>query len=92
MNIFFSPVSMFETYTLAVAGNSVVINGTAHSIADMLSLEEGELLPDFIVGVTEDSVTVILPYWGAAPDYVLYPEPLYNVPDGPVALPGQPLT
>lgn len=87
MDIYFSPISMFASYTLEVAGDSIIINGTAHALADLIALGEFEPRPQFIVSATEDSVTLLLPYWGEASDAVLHPEPMLNVPDGPVTLP-----
>ena len=87
MVIHFSPVSMLASYTLEVSGDSIIIDGVQHHLADLAALGEEEPRPPFVVSATEDSVTLLLPYWGEASNSVLYPEPLLNVPDGPVTLP-----
>ena len=87
MDIYFSPVSMLASYTLEVSGDSVIINGIPHSLADLAALGEEDQIPAFVVSATADSVTLLLPYWGQTNDAVLFPQPLINVPDGPVELP-----
>ena len=93
MDIYMMPISMFvESYTLEAAdnGSTVIINGTAHGIAALAAevVTDEPQLPQFVVGATADSVSLLLPYWGKVPPEVLYPAPLLNVPDGPVQLPG----
>lgn len=87
MDICFSPRSMHATYTLAVSGDSIILDGIQHQLADLAALGEEDPRPPFVVSAAEDSVTLLLPYWGEASNSVLYPEPLLNVPDGPVTLP-----
>lgn len=87
MNIHFSPISKFGSYSLEVAGNNVIIDGVPHALADLAALVEEDQRPEFVVSATADSVTLLLPYWGNASDAVLFPQPLHDVPDGPVELP-----
>ena len=87
MDIYFSPISMLASYTLEVSGGSIVIDGLPNALATLTSLGEDDQKPPFVVSATEDSVTLLLPYWGQASDAVLFPEPLINVPDGTVELP-----
>lgn len=87
MNIHFSPISMIAGYSLEVAGDSIIIDGVQHQLADLAEHSEGGTLPSFVVSATADSVTLLLPYWGEATGPVLYPEPLMAVPDGVVELP-----
>jgi hypothetical protein len=87
MNLYFTPTSMFASYSLAVAGDSIVIDGQPHALSALAALGDHDPRPPFVVSATESSVTLMLPYWGEASDAVLYPEPLLDVPDGPVQLP-----
>lgn len=87
MNIYFSPISMLDSYALEVSGESVIINGEPHQLAALAALDENEPLPPFVVSATDDSVTLLLPYWGPASEAVLFPQPLIDVADGPVELP-----
>ena len=88
MIINFAPVSMRASYTLAVAGDSIYINGKQHRLADLAGAVANEQpMPAFVATATEDSVTVILPYWGDAPNSVLFPTPVVNPADGPVRMP-----
>lgn len=87
MNICFSPISMLASYTLEVAGDSILIDGQKHTLADVAALGEEDQRPPFVVSATADSVTLLLPYWGEPSEAVAYPAPLLQVPDGPVELP-----
>lgn len=87
MNIHFSPISMMAEISLEVSGDSLVVNGVAHALADLVSVSGDSALPEFIVAATDDSVTVLLPYWGEPSPAVAYPSPIIDVPDGPVELP-----
>lgn len=87
MNIHFSPISMIAGYSLEVAGDSIIIDGVHHSLADLAAVGDGEAMPPFVVSATADSVTLLLPYWGAASEEILYPAPLIDVPDGQVEMP-----
>ena len=96
MNIYFSPISMLASYTLEVSGDSIILNGVQHSLADLVAgmpqhLENGDTvpgsLPPFVVSATEDSVTLQLPYWGVPSEAVAFPQPIMDAQDGPVELP-----
>lgn len=87
MDIHFSPISMLVSYSLEVAGDSIIIDGVQHKLADLAALGDEAERPPFVVSATADSVTLLLPYWDEVSDSVLYPDPLMAVPDGPVALP-----
>lgn len=84
MNINFTPINMFDSYSLAVAGDSVVIDGQAYALSELASNVEAEkVMPKFVVTASADSVTLLLPYWGSSA-----PEPTYIVAgDGPVEIP-----
>ena len=87
MDIYFSPISMLASYALEVSGGSIVIDGIPHALETLTSLGEDDQKPPFVVSATEDSVTLLLPYWGQVSEAVLFPVPLIDVPDGPVELP-----
>lgn len=87
MNIYFSPISMLASYTLEVAGDSIILDGVQHSLADLANLGEEDARPPFVVSATPDSVTLILPYWGEPSEAVAFPQPIIEPPDGPVELP-----
>jgi hypothetical protein len=97
MKILLSPISMFASYTLAVDGAAIILDSVRYSLRDLVANmpqydEQGELvapssLPRFVVSATEDSVTLLLPYWGAPSQAVAFPEPIIDPPDGPVQLP-----
>lgn len=87
MDIHFTPQSMLDSYSLTVAGGSIIIDGASHSLAALAALGEDDQRPPFVVSATQTSVTLLLPYWGRASDSVLFPQPLIDVPDGPVELP-----
>lgn len=84
MRIQLSPISMFTAVEYAVEGDSIIINGTPHALTD---LAVAETLPDFVVAAAEDSVTLLLPYWGEASEAVRFPESIIDPPDGPLELP-----
>lgn len=83
----FSTVSMLASYTLEVAGNSVIIDGIQHRPADLAALVEEDARPPFVVSATPDSVTLLLPYWGEPSEAVAFPQPIIDPPDGRVELP-----
>lgn len=87
MNIHFSPISMIAGYTMEVSGDSIIIDGVQHPLADLAALGDEDERPPFVVSATADSVTLLLPYWGSASEAVLYPAPLVGVVDGPVEMP-----
>lgn len=84
MNINFTPISMFDSYSLAVSGDSIIIDGQAYALSELSSSIEAEQpMPKFVVTASADSVTLLLPYWGG-----IAPEPVSIVADGgPVELP-----
>ena len=87
MDIYFSPISMLASYALEVSGGSIVIDGIPHALETLTSLGEDDARPQFIVSATEDSVTLLLPYWGQVSEAVLFPDPVIGAQDGPVELP-----
>lgn len=87
MNIYFSPISMLERYSLEALGDSIVINGQQHRLVDLAAIGGEEKKPKFVVAATLESVTLLLPYWGSPSDEVCHPLPMFDVPDGPVELP-----
>ncbi|KRW62324.1 hypothetical protein AO726_02565 [Pseudomonas sp. TTU2014-080ASC] len=79
---------MLATLDASVSGDTITVNGITHSLLGLVELVENELLlPDFIVAATDDSVTLLLPYWGEASEAVRFPVPIIDPPDGPLALP-----
>ncbi|GGG59698.1 hypothetical protein GCM10011415_02010 [Salipiger pallidus] len=96
MNIILSPVRLDTQLELFKSGDTLTINGEAF---DFSALPAGATLPraaincDWIAGdVTRDeagvlTVPVVLPHGGNAPEETCFPEPLVDVPDGPVELP-----
>jgi hypothetical protein len=84
MNINFTPISMFDSYSLAVSGDSIIIDGQEYALPELASNVEAEQpMPKFVVTASADSVTLLLPYWGSSA-----PEPVSIVAvDGPVELP-----
>lgn len=93
MIITLSPVRMDMTLTASLAGEVLVLNGTAY---DFSALHEGEtqLPPDcpWMAGpVTRQAgrlrVMLILPHGPAAPQETLFPQPVSMDKDGPVPLP-----
>jgi hypothetical protein len=87
MNIRLVPINMFASLAVSVAGGSITINGEQHELAALAAMPPEQPMPEFVVAAQGDSVTLLLPYWGVAASAVTNPEPLLNVPDGPVALP-----
>lgn len=84
MNINFTPISMFDSYSLAVSGDNVIIDGQIYALPDLAAIVAAEQpLPKFVVTASADSVTMLLPYWGSSAQ-----EPVSIVAeDGPVELP-----
>lgn len=84
MNINFTPISMFESYSLAVSGDSIIIDGQIYALPDLAEIVAAEQPPPkFVVTASADSVTLLLPYWGSSA-----PQPVSIVAvDGPVGLP-----
>lgn len=87
MNIHFSPISMLANLVLEVSGTDILVNGERHALRDLAAIPEDRPKPDFIVSATDDSVTVLLPYWGEPSEAVAFPAPVIGAPDGPVELP-----
>ncbi|NBB61309.1 hypothetical protein GVN18_18685 [Pseudomonas sp. ODNR1LW] len=95
MKIILSPSRRDDTLTLVKDGDRLIINGETF---DFSPLGEGDTLPSsaiasnfFLKAVDrikgELELTLILPNpWNASHEQ-LFPVPLFNVPDGPVALP-----
>lgn len=82
MNINFTPISMFDNYSLSVSGDSIIINGQSYTLPELASnAEAGQPMPKFVVTALGDSVTLLLPYWG---DTSQTPYTLDNPPDGPI--------
>jgi hypothetical protein len=84
-----------DQYTLAVSGDTLIINGETF---DFTPVDEGDILEaeaitsEYIVGnVTRTEgqlqITLILPHGYPAPESTRFPEPIVNPPDGPVTLP-----
>lgn len=96
MKIVLSPVFRNARLTLTKSGDVLIINGETF---DFTNLPNGATLPisaissDWINGdVSRDeagelTVPLIVPHGYSAPEMTLFPEPLENVADGPVALP-----
>ena len=84
MNINFTPISMFESYSLELAGDSIIIDGQSYALSELApNVEAEQAMPKFFVTASDDSVTLLLPYWGSSA-----PEPVSIVAeDGPVELP-----
>lgn len=98
MNIIFTAQRRDDALTLAVSGDTLTINGEAF---DFSGVPDGATLPreavacDMIAGDVERNgsgvltVPVLLPIGPDAPDAARFPDPMTDVPDGPVALPGE---
>lgn len=78
---------MLGAISLEVSGVDIIVNGERHALADLAAVQDDQPKPDFVVSATEDSVTVLLPYWGEPSEAVAFPQPMIGVPDGPVELP-----
>lgn len=99
MNITLSPYGGEETLELVKDGNRLTING---ELFDFTRMAEGDTLPgaaitcafinrdvDYIGG----HLTLVVRFpnpWNYSPEQA-FPEPLLDIPDGPIALP-QPLS
>lgn len=94
MLINLSPVRSDEQLTLAVSGDTLLINDVAF---DFSPLPEGAILPVAAIGssgITEDvkrvdgviQVTVMLPHADDASEAARFPQPI-TAADGPVELP-----
>lgn len=93
MNITFIPQRRDDTLDLEVNGDTLTINGEAF---DFSGVPVGATLPreaiacDVIAGPVERdgsgvlTVPVILPIGPRAPEAARFPEPMTDVPDGPV--------
>ena len=95
MKINLSPQRRDDQYTLAVSGDTLIINGETF---DFTPVEEGDILEgeainsEYIVDkVTRTEgqlqITLVLPHGYPAPESTRSPEPIVNPPDGPVTLP-----
>ena len=95
MKLNFSPMRHDTPLSLERAGDVLTINGTAF---DFGPLEDGATLPrdavacDVLASDVERidgdlHLTLILPHGGNAPHETLFPAPIIDPPDGPVALP-----
>ena len=98
MKIVLSPQVRVPPLTLFKEGDALTVNG---EVFDFTPMGDGDTLPlgsiasEWFVGDvdkvgTEVIITLLFPNpWNYSPEQA-FPEPLLNVPDGPVALP-QPL-
>ena len=95
MKLILSAQRRDDQYTLAVSGDTLIINGETF---DFTPVEEGDILDaeaitsDYIVDkVTRTAgqleVTLLLPHGYPAPEATRFPEPIIDPPDGPVTLP-----
>jgi hypothetical protein len=95
MKISLSPRASEAALTVVKAGDILTINGEAY---DFSSLPDGATIPEddipcpWIVGEvhrteTEIEITLLLPIPTTAEQWLAFPEPLVDVPDGPVDLP-----
>lgn len=95
MNITFSPCRSDAELAMSVSGDVLTINGEAF---DFSVVPNGATLPreaiacDLIAGDVERAgsgvltVPVILPIGPDAPESARFPEPMTDVPDGPIDL------
>ena len=98
MNILFSPMRRDEVLDLSVSGDILTINGEHF---DFSGVPNGATLPreaiscELIAGDVERdgfgalTVPMILPHGADAPYAARFPDPMTDVPDGPVTLPGE---
>jgi hypothetical protein len=95
MIINLSPQRRDDQLAVSKAGDVLTIDGEVY---DFGPLAEGDTLPrdghgcDWIVGdVTRTDgqivLTLVLPHGPTAPEETRFPQPLIDVPDGPLALP-----
>lgn len=99
MNILLSPMRSDDVLAMARAGDVLTINGEAF---DLSGIPEGASLPASAVKTPwltgeihrQDGqlvLTVIMPHGANPPRDVAFPEPLLDVPDGPIQLPTGPV-
>lgn len=98
MNITFSPCRSDAELAMSVAGDVLTINGEDF---DFSGVPNGATLPreaiscDMIAGDVERdgtgvlTVKMILPLGPDAPEAARFPDPMIDVPDGPVTLPDE---
>lgn len=95
MQITLTPVRMATPLSLERTGDILTLNGTAFDLTPLL---EGATLPreavacDWLASDVERidgalHLTLILPHDATAPSETLFPAPIINPQDGPVALP-----
>lgn len=101
MKITLSPARMNTELTVSKSGDTLTINGETF---DFSGIPSGATLPkeaiacDWIAGSVERdgagvlTVPLILPHGPLAPEEARFPQPLEDVPDGPVSLPAYEVT
>ena len=96
MKITLSPMRRDDRLILSKAGDALTLNGEAFDFTDLpngATLPRSAITSDWFAGdVARDeagelTVPVILPHGADAPEATRFPEPLIDVPEGPVALP-----
>ena len=91
MIITLSPIRMDASLTVARAGDTLTLNGVDIDVSTHIWNPEAEPHP-WIIGQPVQvegvwQVTLLLPHGRDAPQSVLWPAPITDPPDGPVALP-----
>ena len=97
MLITLSPIRADATLTLTRAGEVLVIDGVSFDLSplpDAATLPQAAVACPWLAGdITRTDgrlhLTLLLPHGQEAGPEVLFPAPLEDPPDGPVALPGQ---
>jgi hypothetical protein len=95
MQISFSPQRRDDALTVSKAGDVLTINGEEF---DFSGLPDGATAPfgtvpcEWIIGTVDRvngdlQLTLILPHGPNPSQAVAFPQPMTNVPDGPVAIP-----
>lgn len=97
MRINLSPIVMTGALIVVKAGDVLTINGAAYdfsALPDGATIPAGEIPCNMIAGPVERDeegrvhLTLILPCRYDAPQERLYPQPIIDPADGPIAFPG----
>lgn len=99
MNINLSPQRRGDTLTVSKAGDILTINGDQFDFSSLpngATIEAGVVPCDWIVGPVERvdgeiHLTLILPHGPNPSAAVAFPVAIINPPDGPIAIPHDPI-
>ena len=96
MNINFTPQLRDGTLELSKMGDVLAVNGIEYDFSPLENDDEihsSAIESEFISGVVTRkegviNLTIILPITGDATHEQCWPTPQFNIPDGPITLPG----